>query len=80
MTLKEALDWRWMRASELIRQTGISSPTIYNMTSETYKGGKTGVKTETLAKIAKALNAKIVIDENKPYYYDIILKNKKVKK
>lgn len=77
MTLREALDWRWMRASELIRQTGISAPTIYNMTSETYKGGKTGVKTETLARIARVLNAQIVIDDRKPYYYDIILKDKR---
>lgn len=33
MTLEAALEERDMKASELIRRSGVSAPTIYNITS-----------------------------------------------
>ncbi len=74
MTLEAALEERNMKASELIRKSGVSAPTIYNITSPNKEPYKTGVKADTLARIAKALNAVIVIDESKPFLFDIILK------
>jgi hypothetical protein len=62
MTLEAALEKRDMKASELIRRSGVSAPTIYNITSPNKAPYKTGVKADTLAKIAKVLNAIIVID------------------
>ncbi len=77
MTLEAALEKRDMKASELIRKSGVSAPTIYNITSPNKEPYKTGVKTDTLARIAEALNAVIVIDESKPFLFDIILKEGK---
>lgn len=74
MTLEAALEERNIKASELIRRSGVSAPTIYNITSPNKVPYKTGVKADTLAKIAEALNAIIVIDANKPFLFDIILK------
>lgn len=51
----------------------MSEQTVYNITSPNKEPYKTGVKTETLAKIAQVLNATIVINENKPFMFDIIL-------
>lgn len=73
MTLEAALEERDMKASELIRRSGVSAPTIYNITSPNKVPYKTGVKTDTLAKIAQALNAAIVIDASKPFLFNIIL-------
>lgn len=77
MTLEAALEERNMKASELIRESGVSAPTIYNITSPNKKPYKTGVKAATLARIAEALNAVIIIDESKPFLFDIILKEGK---
>lgn len=77
MTLEAALEERNMKASELIRRSGVSAPTIYNITSPNKEPYKTGVKADTLAKIAETLNAIIVIDANKPFLFDIILKEGK---
>ena len=77
MTLESALEERNMKASELIRRSGVSAPTIYNITSQNKEPYKTGVKADTLAKIAETLNAIIVIDANKPFLFDIILKEGK---
>ena len=74
MTLEAALEERDMKASELIRRSGMSAPTIYNITSPNKAPYKTGVKTDTLAKIAEALNAIVMIDASKPFLFDIILK------
>lgn len=74
MTLEAALEERDMKASELIRRSGVSAPTIYNITSPNKAPYKTGVKTDTLAKIAEVLNAIVVIDASKPFLFDIILK------
>lgn len=52
MTLEAALEERDMKASELIRRSGVSAPTIYNITSPNKTPYKTGVKADTLAKIA----------------------------
>lgn len=77
MTLEAALEERDMKASELIRRSGVSAPTIYNITSPNKEPYKTGVKAATLARIAEALNAVIIIDESKPFLFDIILKEGK---
>ena len=77
MTLEVALEERNMKASELIRKSGVSAPTIYNITSPNKEPYKTGVKAATLARIAEALNAVIIIDESKPFLFDIILKEGK---
>ena len=74
MTLEAALEERDMKASELIRRSGVSAPTIYNITSPNKAPYKTGVKADTLAKIAKVLNAVVVIDASKPFLFDVILK------
>ena len=73
MTLKAALKKRNMSALELIHMSGLSEQTVYNITSPNKEPYKTGVKTETLAKIAHVLNATIVINERKPFMFDIIL-------
>lgn len=62
-----------MSALELIHRSGLPEQTVYNITSPNKEPYKTGVKTETLAKIAQVLNATIVINENKPFMFDIIL-------
>lgn len=78
MTLEAALEERDMKASELIRRSGVSAQTIYNITSPNKKTPyKTGVKADTLAKIAEVLNAIVVIDASKPFLFDIILKEGK---
>lgn len=74
MTLEAALEERDMKASELIRRSGVSAPTIYNIISPSKTPYKTGVKADTLAKIAEVLNAIVVIDASKPFLFDIILK------
>lgn len=74
MTLKAALKKRNMSALELIHRSGLSEQTVYNITSPNKEPYKTGVKTETLAKIAEVLNAIVVIDASKPFLFDIILK------
>lgn len=74
MTLEAALEERDMKASELIRRSGVSAPTIYNITSPNRAPYKTGIKTDTLAKIAEVLNAIVIIDASKPFLFDIILK------
>ena len=73
MTLEAALEERDMKASELIRRSGVSAPTIYNITSPNKAPYKTGIKADTLA-IAEAINAIVVIDASKPFLFDIILK------
>lgn len=55
MTLKAALKKRNMSALELIHRSGLSEQTVYNITSPNKEPYKTGVKTETLAKIAQML-------------------------
>lgn len=77
MTLKAALKKRNMSALELIHRSGLSEQTVYNITSPNKEPYKTGVKTETLAKIAETLNAIIVVDASKPFLFDIILKEGK---
>lgn len=77
MTLEAALEERDMKASELIRRSGVLAPTIYNITSPNKAPYKTGVKADTLAKIAQVLNAVVVIDASKPFLFDIILRGTK---
>lgn len=73
MTLKAAFKKRNMSALELIHRSGLSEQIVYNITSPNKEPYKTGVKTETLAKIAQVLNATIVINKRKPFMFDIIL-------
>lgn len=76
MTLEDAMRVRYFNINDLSRRSGISRPTIYSILGKRKKQ-KNSVRVDTLLKIAKALNAKIVINEKKPNGFDIILKEVK---
>lgn len=76
MTLEDAMRARCFNINDLSRRSGISRPTIYSIFGKRKKQ-KSSVRVDTLLKIAKALNAKIVINEKKPNGFDIILKEVK---
>lgn len=76
MTLEDAMRARCFNINDLSRRSGISRPTIYSILGKRKKQ-KSSVLVDTLLKIAKALNAKIVINEKKPNGFDIILKEVK---
>lgn len=67
---------RYFNINDLSRRSGISRPTIYSILGKRKKQ-KSSVRVDTLLKIAKALNAKIVINEKKTNGFDIILKEVK---
>lgn len=76
MTLEEAMRARYFNINDLSSRSGVSRPTIYSLLGKRKKQ-KSSVRVDTLLKIAKALNAKIVINEKKPNGFDIILKEVK---
>lgn len=76
MTLEDAMRVRYFNINDLSRRTGVSRPTIYSILGKRKKQ-KSSVRVDTLLKIAKALNAKIVINEKKTNGFDIILKEVK---
>lgn len=76
MTLEDAMKARYFNINDLSRISGISRPTIYSILGKRKKQ-KSSVRVDTLLKIAKALNAKIVINEKKANGFDIILKEVK---
>jgi DNA-binding Xre family transcriptional regulator len=76
MTLEDAMRVRYFNINDLSRRSGISRPTIYSILGKRKKQ-KSSVRVDTLLKIAKALNAKIVINEKKTNGFDIILKEVK---
>lgn len=76
MTLEDAMKARCFNINDLSRRSWISRPTIYSILGKRKKQ-KSSVRVDTLLKIAKALNAKIVINEKKPNGFDIILKEVK---
>lgn len=76
MTLEDAMKTRCFNINDLSRRSGVSRPTIYSILDKRKKQ-KSSVRVDTLLKIAKALNAKIVINENKPNGFDIVLKEVK---
>lgn len=76
MTLEDAMRVRYFNINDLSRRSGVSRPTIYSILGKRKKQ-KSSVRVDTLLKIAKALNAKIVINEKKPNGFDIILKEVK---
>ena len=76
MTLEDAMRVRCFNINDLSRRSGVSRPTIYSILGKRKKQ-KSSVRVVTLLKIAKALNAKIVINEKKPNGFDIILKEVK---
>ena len=76
MTLEHAMKARYFNLTDLSRRSGVSRPTIYSILGKRKKQ-KSSVRVDTLLKIAKALNAKIVINEKKPDGFDIILKEVK---
>ena len=76
MTLEDAMKARRFNINDLSRISGISRPTIYSILGKRKKQ-KSSVRVDTLLKIAKALNAKIVINEKKANGFDIILKEVK---
>lgn len=73
MTLEDAMRARYFNINDLSRRSGVSRPTIYSILGKRKKQ-KSSVRVDTLLKIAKALNAKIVINEKKTNGFDIILK------
>ena len=76
MTLEDAMKARYFNINDLSRISGISRPTIYSILGKRKKQ-KSSVRVDTLLKIAKALNAKRVINEKKANGFDIILKEVK---
>ena len=76
MTLEDAMRVRYFNINALSRRSGVSRPTIYSILGKRKKQ-KSSVRVDTLLKIAKALNAKIVINEKKTNGFDIILKEVK---
>lgn len=76
MTLEDAMRVRYFNINDLSRRSGVSRPTIYSILGKRKKQ-KSSVRFDTLLKIAKALNAKIVINEKKTNGFDIILKEVK---
>lgn len=76
MTLEDAMKARCFNINDLSRRSKISRPTIYSILGKRKKQ-KSSVRVDTLLKIAKALNAKIVINEKKTNGFDIILKEVK---
>lgn len=76
MTLEDAMRVRYFNINDLSRRSGVSRPTIYSILGKRKKQ-KSSVLVDTLLKIAKALNAKIVINEKKTNGFDIILKEVK---
>lgn len=76
MTLEDAMRIRYFNINDLSRRSGVSRPTIYSILGKRKKQ-KSSVRVDTLLKIAKALNAKIVINEKKTNGFDIILKEVK---
>lgn len=76
MTLEDAMRVRYFNINDLSRRSGVSRPTIYSILGKRKKQ-KSSVRVDTLLKIAKALNAKIVINEKKTNGFDIILKEMK---
>lgn len=76
MTLEDATKARYFNINDISRRSGVSRPTIYSILGKRKKQ-KSSVRVDKLLKIAKALNAKIVINEKKPNGFDIILKEVK---
>lgn len=76
MTLEDAMRVRYFNINDLSRRSGVSRPTIYSILGKRKKQ-KSSVRVDTLLKIAKALNANIAINENKPNGFDIVLKEVK---
>lgn len=76
MTLEDAMKVRYFNINDLSRRSGVSRPTIYSILGKRKKQ-KSSVRVDTLLKIAKALNAKIVINDKKANGFDIILKEVK---
>lgn len=76
MTLEDAMRARYFNINDLSRRSVVSRPTIYSILGKRKKQ-KSSARVDTLLKIAKALNAKIVINEKKTNGFDIILKEVK---
>lgn len=76
MTLEDAMRVRCFNINDLSRRSGVSRPTLYSILGKRKKQ-KSSVRVDMLLKIAKALNAKITISENKPSGFDIVLKEVK---
>lgn len=74
MTLAEAMRARNIRLCDLNRQSGVSRPTLDGILGKKKVFNKNGVRTETLLRLSKVLDAEIVIDGTKPYYFELILR------
>ena len=76
MMLEDAMKARYFNINDLSRRSGVSRPTFYSILGKRKKQ-KSSVRVDTLLKIAKALNAKIIINEKKTNGFDIVLKEVK---
>ena len=65
---------RNIRLCDLSRQSGVSRPTLDGILGKKKVFNKTGVRIGTLLRLAKVLDADIVIDGTKPYYFELILR------
>ena len=74
MTLAEVMQARNMRLCNLSRQSGVSRPTLDGILGKKKVFNQTGVRTETLLRLAKVLDADIAIDGTKPYYFELTLR------
>lgn len=66
--------FRRIRPCDLNRKSGVSRPTIDGILLKRKNFNKDGVRTGTVLRLAKVLNADVIIDESKPFYFDFILK------
>lgn len=74
MTLEDAMKARNIRTCALSRESGVSRPTINGILGKRKNFNKDGVRTGTALRLAKVLNADVIIDGSKPFYIDFSLR------
>lgn len=74
MTLEDAMKARNVRTCALSRESGVSRATINGILGKRKNFNKDGVRTGTVFRLAKVLNADVIIDELKPFYVDFLLR------
>lgn len=74
MTLEDAMKERNVRPCALSRESGVSRPTIDGILGKRKNFNKDGVRTGTVLRLAKVLNADVIIDGSKPFYFDFSLR------
>ena len=74
MTLAEAMQARNIRLCDFRRKRQVSRSTLDGILGKKKVFNQTGVRTGTLLRLAKVLNADITIDGTKPYYFELTLR------